>query len=153
MVYPGTFDPITNGHLDLIKRAAGMFPELIIAVASSTAKAPHFPFEKRIQLIIEAVKNLPNVSVKGFDGLLMDFVQAQEAHIILRGLRAVHDFEYELQLAGMNRKLAPAIETLFMTPSEEVMFISSSLVREIARFNGDISQFVPAHVMAAFKIS
>ncbi|MFC3908848.1 pantetheine-phosphate adenylyltransferase [Legionella dresdenensis] len=148
-VYPGTFDPVTNGHVDIITRAAKIFPELIIAVASNEMKQPYFPLETRIELIRKAIGDLPGVTVLGFNTLLMDFVKQQNAGIILRGLRAVNDFEYEFQLAGMNRKLSKDIETLFLTPSEDLMFISSSLVREIASFNGSVSQFVPACVAEA----
>ncbi|KTC76806.1 pantetheine-phosphate adenylyltransferase [Legionella brunensis] len=150
VIYPGTFDPITNGHVDIITRASKIFPELIVAVASNAAKHPYFSLETRIELIKEALGNLPGVDVMGFDCLLIDFVREQKAGIILRGLRAVNDFEYEFQLAGMNRKLAKEIETLFLTPSEEVLFISSTLVREIAQLGGDISRFVPASVERAF---
>lgn len=150
-IYPGTFDPVTNGHLDIIKRAAGIFSEVVVAVASNTAKSPFFPLETRIQLIEKALEDLPGVSVVGFDSLLIHFAQQQKARVILRGLRAVSDFEYEFQLAGMNRKLYKSIETMFLTPSEEYMFISSSLVREIASLGGDVSEFVPAHVAQALK--
>lgn len=146
-IYPGTFDPVTNGHIDIITRAATIFPELIIAVASSKLKQPFLSLDTRIALLNEVVGHLPGVKVMGFDCLLMDFVVAQKASIILRGLRAVTDFEYEFQLAGMNRKLSKEVETLFLTPSENLMFISSSLVREIASFNGDVSQFVPTCVV------
>lgn len=145
-IYPGTFDPVTNGHVDIIGRAAKIFPELIVAVASNQVKRPFFPLETRIRLLKEAVAPLPGVEVIGFDNLLIDFAQEQKAGVILRGLRAVADFEYEFQLAGMNRKLYQEVETLFLTPSEHVMFISSTLVREIANLNGDVSQFVPACV-------
>lgn len=145
-IYPGTFDPVTNGHIDIISRAAKIFPELIVAVASNNAKRPFFTLETRIRLLEEAVVDLPGVSVMGFDNLLIDFAQEQKASVILRGLRAVADFEYEFQLAGMNRKLHKQVETLFLTPSEQVMFISSTLVREIALLNGDVSQFVPSCV-------
>lgn len=149
-IYPGTFDPITNGHIDIIKRASRLFPELIIAVASNAAKRPFFPLDVRIALIEEAVQGLAGVTVVGFDVLLIDFVKAQNANLILRGLRAVSDFEYEFQLAGMNRKLYAEVETVFLTPSEQSMFISSSLVREIASLNGDVSTFVPPAVVQAF---
>ena len=149
-IYPGTFDPVTIGHLDIIERASALFPELIVGVANNDSKQPYFSLEARIKFIEEAINN-PSVKVIGFDNLLIDFVKEQKATIILRGLRAVQDFEYEFQLAGMNRKLSPMVETLFLTPSEHVMFISSSLVREIARFNGDISQFVPHAVAQAFR--
>lgn len=146
-IYPGTFDPVTNGHIDIISRAAKIFPELIVAVASNKAKSPYLPLKTRIQLLEEEVGSFPGVKVIGFDNLLIDFVLEQGAGIILRGLRAVSDFEYEFQLAGMNRKLSKKVETLFLTPSENSMFISSTLVREIASLNGDISQFVPAGVV------
>lgn len=142
-IYPGTFDPVTNGHVDIIERAANIFPKLIIAVASNKVKRPFFSLETRIRLLEESIVHLSGVQVIGFDNLLIDFVQEQNAGVILRGLRAVSDFEYEFQLAGMNRKLYQEVETLFLTPSEHVMFISSSLVREIANLNGDVSQFVP----------
>lgn len=148
-IYPGTFDPVTNGHIDIISRAANIFPELIVAVASNKAKRPYLSLETRIQLLNEVVGTIPGVQVVGFDNLLIDFVIAQKAGIILRGLRAVSDFEYEFQLAGMNRKLSKQVETLFLTPSENLMFISSTLVREIAVLNGDVSQFVPAGVVKA----
>lgn len=150
-VYPGTFDPITNGHIDIIQRAANIFPEVIIAVASNPGKKPFFPLSLRIKLIEEAVKDIPGVQVTGFENLLIDFVQEQQASIILRGLRAASDFEYEFQLAGMNRKLSKNIETLFLTPSEHLMFISSTLVREIAALKGDVSQFVPPCVIRALQ--
>lgn len=151
VIYPGTFDPVTNGHIDIIQRASALFSHLVVAVASNPNKKPFFSLEKRIELIQTSVKDLSNVEVIGFDNLLIDFVQAQQAGIILRGLRAVADFEYEFQLAGMNRQLAPQIETLFLTPSEQSMFISSTLVREIAQLNGNIDQFVPACVAEAFQ--
>ena len=150
-IYPGTFDPVTNGHLDIIIRAAKIFPEIIVAVASNRSKQPYFPLATRIQLIEEALNGLTGVTVIGFDSLLIDFVHEQKAGIILRGLRAVNDFEYEFQLAGMNRKLSPDVETIFLTPSEHLMFISSTLVREIASLKGDVSQFVPAVVVDALK--
>lgn len=146
-IYPGTFDPVTNGHIDIISRAAKIFPELIVAVASNKAKRPYLTLETRISLLEDVVGHLPSVKVVGFDSLLIDFVLEQKAGIILRGLRAVSDFEYEFQLAGMNRKLSKQVETLFLTPSENLMFISSTLVREIAALNGDVSQFVPAAVV------
>ena len=151
-IYPGTFDPITNGHLDIITRAASLFPELVVAVASNTAKSPFFPLDLRIQLVKQAVGNLAGVSVLGFDNLLINFVHEQQARIILRGLRAVSDFEYEFQLAGMNRKLSKQVETMFLTPSEDSMFISSTLVREIAVLGGDVSEFVPKEVVSALEM-
>ena len=146
-IYPGTFDPVTNGHIDIITRAANIFPQLIVAVASNKNKRPFFDLDTRIRLLEEVVGTIPGVEVVGFDSLLIDFVLEQNAGIILRGLRAVSDFEYEFQLAGMNRKLSKQVETLFLTPSENLMFISSTLVREIAALNGDVSQFVPAGVV------
>ena len=150
-IYPGTFDPVTNGHLDIITRAAKLFPELIVAVACNSAKRPFFPLETRIALLKKAIGDIPGVRVLGFDSLLIHFVHEQKAGIILRGLRAVSDFEYEFQLAGMNRKLSKQIETLFLTPSENAMFISSTLVREIATLGGDVSEFVPPAVVVALK--
>ena len=150
-VYPGTFDPITRGHTDLVRRAAGLFDRVIVAVATNPKKAPFFPPEERIALAEQSLGGLSNVVVEGFDGLLVDFVQAQHAKVILRGLRAVSDFEFEFQLAGMNRHLAPDLETLFLTPAEEYAYVSSSLVREIASLGGDVSHFVDAHVEAALR--
>ena len=150
-IYPGTFDPLTNGHLDLITRAANIFPELVVAVATSKAKKPFFSLEERIEFIRDATKHIPSVSVVGFDSLLIHFVELQQAKVILRGLRAVSDFEYEFQLTGMNRKLSKDIETLFLMPSDHAMFISSTLVREIAMLGGDVSQFVPELVANSLK--
>lgn len=150
-IYPGTFDPVTNGHLDIISRAAKIFPELIVAVASNNVKRPFFHLDQRIELVRQSVESLPNVTVKGFDSLLIHFVEAQQAGVILRGLRAVSDFEYEFQLAGMNRKMSKHIETMFLTPSENFMFLSSTLVREIAAFGGDVSEFVPKAVISALQ--
>lgn len=150
-IYPGTFDPVTNGHIDLITRAAKIFPEITVAVASNRSKRPFFSLEERIAFVQDAVKNLPGVSVVGFDNLLVNFAHEQGATIILRGLRAVSDFEYEFQLAGMNRKLSKEIETMFLTPSENLMFISSTLVREIAVLGGDVSEFVTKIVVEALK--
>lgn len=149
-VYPGTFDPITMGHEDIVRRAANLFDEIIVAVAGSTSKQTLFSLRERVALA-ESVFNGDNIRVVGFDGLLMQFVQAQGAQMVIRGLRAASDFEYEFQLAGMNRKLYPKLETLFMTPAEEFMFISSSLVREVARLGGDVNQFVSPGVEAAIK--
>ena len=150
-IYPGTFDPVTNGHIDIITRAAKLFPELVVAVASNTAKRPFFTLSQRIELVQQAVGDLPGVSVVGFDSLLIHFVHEQKARVILRGLRAMSDFEYEFQLAGMNRKLSKHVETMFLTPSEDSMFISSTLVREIAVFGGDVTGFVPAVVVKALQ--
>jgi pantetheine-phosphate adenylyltransferase len=141
-VYPGTFDPITRGHEDLIRRAAQLFNEVTVGVADSQSKRPYFTLDERVKMATEVLAGYKNVKVIGFDGLLMDFIKEQNARVILRGLRAVSDFEYEFQMAGMNRKLYPNVETLFLTPSEEYMFISASIVREIAQLGGDVSQFV-----------
>lgn len=149
-VYPGTFDPITLGHEDIVRRAASLFDQVIVAVAGSTSKQTLFSLEERVALA-QSVFTDSNIRVMGFDGLLMQFVQAQGAQMVIRGLRAASDFEYEFQLAGMNRKLYPRLETLFMTPAEEFMFISSSLVREVARLGGDVNQFVSPGVEAAIK--
>lgn len=148
-VYPGTFDPITNGHTDLVHRAARLFDRVVVAVAASAGKAPICGAEERVALAREVLDGAPNVEVVQFDCLLVDFVQQIDAGIILRGLRAVSDFEYEFQLAGMNRRLAPDIETVFLTPAEQYSYISSSLVREIARLGGDVSEFVHPAVSAA----
>jgi pantetheine-phosphate adenylyltransferase len=152
-IYPGTFDPITNGHVDVITRASKLFESLVVAVANNQPKHPFFSLETRIACVEEAVGHLPGVTVLGFGQLLIEFVREQKGQVIVRGLRAVSDFEYEFQLAGMNRKLADEIETLFLTPSEACMFISSTLVREIAVLGGDISQFVPAVVLKTLQQS
>ena len=150
-VYPGTFNPITNGHTDLVQRAARLFDRVIVAIAANPGKAPAFPLEQRVDLAREVLAGLPNVEVCSFDNLLVDFVRQRGAAVILRGLRAVSDFEYEFQLASMNRQLAPDIETVFLTPAEQYAFVSSSLVREIAALGGDVSPFVHARVVAALK--
>lgn len=150
-VYPGTFDPITNGHVDLVDRAAQLFDRLIIGVAESPAKRPALPLELRVQLARDAVAHHPHVEVRGFDSLLAHFVSEVGAGVLLRGLRAVSDFEYEFQLASMNRHLIPEVETLFLTPAEQYGFISSSLVREISRLGGDVSGFVPPAVADALQ--
>lgn len=150
-VYPGTFDPITNGHTDLIRRAARLFDGVVVAVAENPTKRPLFDVNERVTLAKNVLGGLANVSVVGFDNLLVDFVRAQGARVILRGLRAVSDFEFEFQLAGMNRRLEPDVETVFMTPSEQDMFISASLVKEIAGLGGDVSGFVDARVVTALK--
>ncbi len=151
VVYPGTFDPFTRGHEDLARRAARVFHRVVIGVADSKAKLPYFTGPERVQMAREVLKDVPNVEVVSFSSLLMDFVHAQGASVILRGLRAVSDFEYEFQMAGMNRKLYPDVETLFLTPGEEWMFVSASIVREIARFGGDVSQFVHPFVHARLR--
>lgn len=151
VVYPGTFDPITNGHLDLVERASRLFDEVVVAIAASEKKKPLFDLEQRIQLAREVVSHLPNVEVKGFSKLLVFFCQEEKANVLLRGLRAVSDFEYEFQLANMNRALDHSIETAFLTPSEHLSFISSSLVREISSLGGDVSPFVPGPVLAALQ--
>jgi pantetheine-phosphate adenylyltransferase len=150
-VYPGTFDPITNGHTDLVARAARVFPKVIVAIAESPHKRPLFSLDERIELSQRQLRHLGNVEVVGFNNLLAEFVQQIGATIIIRGLRAVSDFEYEFQLASMNRHLAPRVETLFLTPDEEFSFISSSLVKEIARLDGDVSEFVAAEVQQAMR--
>jgi len=150
-IYPGTFDPITNGHSDLIERATRLFDRTIVAVAASSKKSPRFNLDERIALAQGVLADLNGVEVVGFDNLLADFARQQEVNVILRGLRAVSDFEYEFQLAGMNRKLAPEIETMFLTPAEEYTFISSSLVREVSSLGGDVSQFVHPMVDAALR--
>jgi pantetheine-phosphate adenylyltransferase len=141
-VYPGTFDPVTNGHEDLIQRAARLFDEVVVGVAHSQAKRPFFSLEERVGLAREVLEPYKNVTVLGFTGLLSEFVREQRATVIMRGLRAVSDFEYEFQLAGMNRRLAPGVETLFLTPSDKYLFLSATIVREIAVLGGDISAFV-----------
>ena len=150
-VYPGTFDPITNGHTDLVARAAKRFDRVIVAVHKSAPKQPAFDWQDRVSLARTVLQGLPNVTVEAFDGLLVEFARSQGAGIILRGLRAVSDFEYEFQLASMNRQLAPEIETLFMTPDEDYSFISSSLVKEIARLGGNVSEFVGPEVEAELR--
>ena len=150
-VYPGTFDPITHGHTDLVSRASPLFDRIVVGVADSTSKGPAFPLAQRIELARLALADIPNVEVRGFSTLLATFVTEIGAGVILRGLRAVSDFEYEFQLASMNRHLIPAAETLFLTPAEQYSFISSSLVREIARLGGDVSGFVHPAVQDALK--
>ena len=146
IVYPGTFDPITNGHIDLIERASKLFDKIIVAIASNQKKSPLFHIDERISLAGECLQHLPNVEIKGFDYLLVNFVNDCEADAVMRGLRAVSDFEYEFQLANMNRALSPDIESIFLTPAEKFSYISSSLVREISSLKGDVSKFVPANV-------
>ena len=151
IVYPGTFDPITNGHIDLVERAAKLFDKVVIGIASSQRKSPLFSIEERIQLASDALSHVPNIEIRGFDYLLVNFVNDCKADAILRGLRAVSDFEYEFQLANMNRALSPDLESIFPTPAERFSYISSSLVREISSLDGDVSKFVPANVVDALS--
>lgn len=141
-VYPGTFDPLTRGHEDLVRRASSLFDRVVVGIAHSRAKKPFFTVQERVEIAQEVLGHYPNVEVKSFAGLLKDFVREQDGKVIVRGLRAVSDFEYEFQMAGMNRHLLPEVETLFMTPSEQYQFISGTIVREIAILGGDISKFV-----------
>lgn len=150
-LYPGTFDPITNGHSDLVRRATHVFDRVIVAIAANPAKKPLFGLDERVGLARAVLADQPQVEVVGFDTLLIECVRAHKAQVILRGLRAVSDFEYEFQLAGMNRRLDPEIETVFMTPSEREMFVSASLVKEIASLRGDVSPFVHPRVMEALR--
>lgn len=150
VVYPGTFDPITRGHEDVVRRAAGLFGDVIVAVAESRTKTL-FTLAERVDMAREVFADFANVRVEGFNGLLMSFVQAQGARVVLRGLRAVSDFEYEFQLAGMNRNLYPEMETLFLTPAEQYTFISATMVREVARFGGDVGKFVSPLVAAKLQ--
>ncbi|MEM6580714.1 MAG: pantetheine-phosphate adenylyltransferase [Pseudomonadota bacterium] len=149
VIYPGTFDPITNGHVDLTERAASLFDKVVVAIAFSEKKTPLFSLEQRIALCEQSLKHLDNIEVKGFDNLLTDFAKSEGSSCVLRGLRAVADFEYEFQLANMNRAMYPEFESVFLTPAEHLSYISSSLVREIASLGGDISPFVPEPVSKA----
>lgn len=150
-LYPGTFDPITHGHTDLVSRAARVFDHVIVAIAESPHKTPFFSLQKRIELAQSQLGHLDNIEIVGFSNLLVDFVQEKGASVIVRGLRAVSDFEYEFQLASMNRNLCEEVETMFLTPDERYGFISSTLVREVARLGGDVSQFVGAEIKSALK--
>lgn len=150
-VYPGTFDPFTRGHEDLVRRSALMFDKVIVAIAQSHGKTPIFSLEERVAIAREILAPFSNVEVVGFDGLLMDFLRHHKARLILRGLRAVSDFEYEFQMAGMNRQLFPDVETVFMTPADEYMFISATMVREIAKLGGDVSKFVQPLVIERLR--
>lgn len=152
IVYPGTFDPITNGHIDLIERAAPLFERLLVAVAASPRKRPALSLEQRVTLASEVLSGIPNVEVIGFDGLTTDFLIEQEARVLLRGLRSSADFDYELQLAQINRIQLPGTESLFMAPAPENACISSTIVREIARLHGDVSRLVPAAVAQALSV-
>ncbi|PJG59152.1 pantetheine-phosphate adenylyltransferase [Aeromonas cavernicola] len=149
VIYPGTFDPITNGHTDLICRAAKLFDHVVVGVANSPSKRPLFDLAERVALVQHVTSQLTNVSVVGFSGLLVDFAKAQQANVLIRGLRAVSDFEYEFQLANMNRHLMPTLESVFLTPAQENSFISSTLVKEVALHGGDIQPFVAAVVAQA----
>ena len=151
VIYPGTFDPITNGHVDLTERAAKLFDRVVVAIAHSEKKTPLFNLEERVALCQQSLSHVENAEVVGFSNLLTDFARSQGANCVLRGLRAVADFEYEFQLANMNRAMWPEFESIFLTPSEHLSYISSSLVREIAALDGDITPFVPEQVAAALK--
>jgi pantetheine-phosphate adenylyltransferase len=150
-VYPGTFDPITLGHEDLVRRAARLFDHVIVAVADGGSKRPFFTRDERVAMARAVLKDLKNVEVKGFSGLLMKFVRGEKARVVIRGLRAVSDFDYEFQLAGMNRGMYPDVETLFLTPGEQHMFLSATIVREISVMGGDVSKFVPPYVAKQLK--
>ena len=151
VLYPGTFDPITKGHTDLVERAARLFDRVVVAVAASPKKNPAFSLERRVDMAKTVLSHLPNVEVVGFSSLLAHFVKEVDANVLLRGLRAVSDFEYEFQLANMNRRLAPEVESVFLTPSNHLSYISSTLIREIASLGGDVSEFVAPAVEAALK--
>lgn len=150
-IYPGTFDPITRGHEDLVLRAASLFDRVILAIADSPSKRPFFSLNERVQMAKDALAGHANIEIVGFSGLLMDFLRGQGARVILRGLRAVSDFEYEFQMAGMNRKLYPDVETIFLTPGEQYMFISATMVREIAALGGDVSHFVNPVILSRLR--
>ncbi len=149
VIYPGSFDPVTNGHLDVIQRAARLFDRVIVAVAPSPGKSPLFTLQERVQMVTRSIRHLPHVEADCLDGLLVDYVDKRSAQAVIRGLRAVSDFEFEFQLALMNRKLNERIETIFMMPKDTYTFLSSRIVKEIASLGGDVSAFVPAHVRAA----
>ncbi len=149
VIYPGSFDPITNGHLDVIQRATKLFDKVVVAIARNESKRPLFTLEERRQMVAQAVRHLPHVEADSFEGLLMNYVERRSAQAVIRGLRAVSDFEFEFQLALMNRKLNERIETIFMMPKDTYTFLSSRIVKEIASLGGDVRAFVPAHVRAA----
>ncbi len=151
VIYPGSFDPLTNGHLDVISRAIKLFDKVVVAVANNDQKMPLFSVKERVELVSHSIKELPTVEVDSFDGLLVDFVEKRKGQAIIRGLRAVSDFEFEFQLALMNRKLNERVETIFMMPKDTYTFISSRIVKEIARLGGDVTAFVPKHVEKALK--
>lgn len=148
-IYPGSFDPLTNGHLDVLHRAVKLFDRVVVAVAKSEGKRPLFSQKERVQMVQESIAKMPSVEVDAFDGLLVEYVERRGAHAVVRGLRAVSDFEFEFQLALMNRKLNERVETLFMMPKDTYVFLSSRIVKEIASLGGDVSAFVPAHVRSA----
>lgn len=150
-IYPGTFDPVTNGHTDLINRASHLFSEVVVAVASNPSKKPYFDLLKRVEMLEQLTQHLPNVSVVGFTGLLVNFAKQHNASVLIRGLRTVSDFEYEFQLANMNRRLSPDLESVFLTPAEEHTFISSTIVKEVALHDGDVSEFVHPIVKSALN--
>lgn len=145
-IYPGSFDPVTFGHLDIIKRSANLFDELIVGVLNNTSKSPLFSVEERVNMLKEATRDIPNIKVASFSGLLVDFVKETEAYVVVRGLRAITDFEYELQLAQTNHVLNPNVDTMFLTAKLEYLYLSSTIVREVAAFGGDISKFVPEEI-------
>ena len=151
VIYPGSFDPLTNGHLDLVQRAARLFDTVIVAVANNEEKKALFTLDERVELVQEAVRSFPNVKVDTFSGLLVNYVESRGGQAVIRGLRAISDFEFEFQLALMNRKLNERVETIFMMPKETYTFLSSRIIKEIAGLDGDVSPFVPAHVVAALK--
>ena len=150
-IYPGTFDPVTNGHTDLIERASKLFSKIIVGVAANPSKQPRFELAERVAMLTQVTSHLDNVTVVGFSGLLVDFAKEHQANVLIRGLRAVSDFEYELQLANMNRRLHPELESVFLTPAEENSFISSTLVKEVSLHGGDVTQFVHPSVKAALN--
>ena len=151
VIYPGSFDPLTNGHLDVIQRATKLFDKVIVAVAQNESKSPLFKLSERLDLVRQATGHLPQVEVDSFDGLLVNYVESRSGQAVVRGLRAVSDFEFEFQLALMNRKLNERVETIFMMPKDTYTFLSSRIVKEIARLGGDVSSFVPAHVRSALQ--
>jgi len=150
-IYPGTFDPITNGHLDIIQRSVSLFDAVVVAVTTNTSKTPLFSVDERLEMISQSTADLNNVTVEKFDGLLMDYAEQKNASVVVRGLRAITDFEYEFQMALVNRKLAEEIVTVFLMPNEKYTYLNSTIVKEVARFNGNIKSFVPDHVASRLK--